>query len=152
MEPVAAVILLVALGAMLLAYAVRAIVISIATFDWPSTRGAIATAEIDELRGQVRIRGKQLWYTYNVEDQTFSSNRVYAAIPDNVFTYAFHFYDREFVERNYDHLEEVEVYYNPDRPGQSCLRQGGTKYVLQEAAVWLILILFLVFFVIGVDA
>ena len=150
MEPIAAYSLLAFLAALIAFLTIQSLKLSIASFDWPTTRGAIDTGEIDELRGQTRIRGKQILYSYIVGDETYTSNRIYAAIPDNLLTYGFHFFDKEYVERNYEGLSEVTVYYHPEDPSLSCIRPGGTKYVLQEAAVWSLLALVLVFGIIGI--
>lgn len=115
----------------------RALRIAFSTYAWEKTIGAVGVSSIDELRGKVRVKGKQLAYIYQVEDQEFVSNRIYAPIPDNLFVYIIYFNDIKFIQKNYTHGQSVNVFFNPKNPKQACLKQGGTKYVLIEFSIWL---------------
>jgi len=126
----------VLLASCILIFLVRGTLMALSSHDWPSTTGILAFGNIDEIRGQVRIHGRQLRYAYFVDDNKYISNRVYAPIPDNLITYAIHFNDRSFIDRHFKNEQRVQVFYNPANPKQSCLARGGAKYVLQESCVY----------------
>ncbi len=126
-------------GGVILFFFIRALRIALSTYAWKQTLGAVGVTDIDEFRGRIRVKGKQLAYIYQVGDKDFVSNRIYAPIPDNLFVYTIYFNDKEFIQNNYTHGQIVKVFFNPKNPHQACLKQGGTKYILIELSIWITL-------------
>jgi len=108
------------------------------TYSWDKSKAIIGIGKIDEFRGQARVKGNQLAYGYKVNGKEFISNRIYAPVSDNLIIYQVCFNDQLFVQNNYNHGELVDVYFNPRNPEQACLKQGGSKYILIESAIWLV--------------
>lgn len=134
--PINLVLVSTLLAACILTFVILGVRTALASYEWHRTQGIIALGDIDEFRGQVRIRGRQLLYSYYVDGREFTSNRVYAPVPDNLLTYAVHFHDTSFVDLTFEDGQFVDVFYNPVRPSMSCLAKGGTKYVIQESVTY----------------
>jgi len=122
---------------------IRALKMTTASFTWSKTKGVIGIGPIDEYRGYIRVKGEQLAYAYNYDDKEYFSKRVFAPISDNLFVYLVFFNSNNFVNQNYEHGQVVDVFVNPKNPTQSCLKQGGSKYVLIELSIWCVVLLLL---------
>jgi len=127
------------LGVVLIGLTLRALKLSIATFNWQKTSGVVGIGPIDEYRGYIRVKGNQLAYGYHVGGKEHFSKRIVAAIPDNLFVYLIFFNSTSFAQNNFKHGQTVDVFINPNNPSQSCLIQGGAKYVIIEFAIWCVL-------------
>ena len=124
------------LGVALIALTLRALKLSMSTFNWQKTDGVVGLGPIDEYRGSIRVKGNQLAYGYKVGEKEYFSKRIVAAVPDSLFVYLIFFNSVNFTQSNYKHGQTTKVFYNPKKPSQSCLIKGGSKYVLIEFVIW----------------
>ncbi len=136
-----------AFGAILF-YLIWGLSLASKTRKWPKTVGSLSTAEIDEPRGKIRVVGKKVFYSFVVDGKKYIGNRIYAPIADNLFVYIIWFNSSKYLDRYFKNLQTVEVYYNPKKPSQNCLRPRGEIYVLLESAIWFAILLSLYMLVI----
>ncbi len=92
---------------------------SIRSRVWSTTQGRITRSETVWVGGRTRSPRPDISYTYEVGAQTFVGQRI-------AFEYG-HVYSRESVEqllKEFPVGATPQVYYDPDRPQESTLRQS----------------------------
>ena len=100
------------------------------TTSWPSIQGTVIVCEIDHRVNNYADEGEEdeyrvdLVYQYTVNNQTYEGSNVYYwSGTGSDWSHELDSWDYSLL-RDYPVGSDVRIYYNPERPDQSCLITG----------------------------
>ena len=126
-------VVIIVVGLLITLYSNRGIFKAKASASWPSTKGEILSSEVERSLFQLgRRRGSttkkpgfyifKARYQYEVEGEVYNSERV-------SFLSKYISRDkRTDIKDNYAEGKAIDVFYNPDAPGEATLIKGVNKY------------------------
>lgn len=138
-----------------LAFVISAMFLFYQSKDWHQTSGHIEHIELEVVRNAPNSTMSSntayteykinLRYIYQVEGKEYSGTQFYPLIP-NVFT------DEKYANKlleKYKSGEKTQVYYNPDKPHNSCLITSNEISSVNYALLGFILLVFILIFIVA---
>lgn len=113
------VLMFVGAGVAVLVYGVYAVFNAQRAAAWPTVRGEIDACHLES---EEKSFAAKVIYTYQVDREVFHGNRIafgYSATSNRSF--------HEQIVQKLMTSRYVQVHYNPNQPGQSCLATGVTR-------------------------
>lgn len=119
----------------------RALLLSKQPYKWNTTKGIIHVNKADEFHTfYTRTRGLKVTYDYFVEGKRLTGYMIVFPISERCLIYILKFINEKYVTNSFKDGQEVEVYFNPQKPWQSCLQLNGAEYVWKELFAWCVLL------------